>query len=79
MSLTPHGRRDAEIDLALHESNVRHVVKLVGAYGLSARDRSNLADELHRRTVTAPDARTRGVADVWRERLAAGEEISAGR
>ncbi len=73
MSLTPHGRREAEIDLALHESNVRHVIKLVGSYGLSASDRFDLADELRRRAVTPLDdqAQARGVADVWRERVPA--------
>lgn len=68
MSLTLHGRREAEIDKAFPESNVRLVINLVGYYGLSANDRCMLRDEPDRRAVTtlAGPAQARGVADVWR-------------
>jgi hypothetical protein len=67
MPLTPSGRRDAEIEKAVHEWNLRHVVKLSGSYGLSARHRSDIAEPLeHDRK--QPD-RARVVADVWREGL----------
>lgn len=52
MPLTPHGRAAEQ---AVHETNVRQVMELVGSYGLSAGDRMSLAQE--------------DVADVWREGL----------
>jgi hypothetical protein len=74
MPLTPHGRRDAEIEQAVHESNVRHMIELVGSYGLAG-DRISLAQELRQRAraVTTRDEHqeVRGIADVWRERLRA--------
>lgn len=67
MPLTPSGRRDAEIEKAVHEWNLRHVVKLSGSYGLSARHRSDIAEKLESGR-EQPD-RARVVADVWREGL----------
>jgi hypothetical protein len=82
MPLTPHGRREAEIDKALHERNARNVLELASSYGLSAGERVNLASELRRRAATTvahhwsadlePDDEVepvRVVADVWREGL----------
>jgi hypothetical protein len=69
MPLTPSGRRDAEIEKAVHEWNLRHVVKLSGSYGLSARHRSDIAETLDPDR-EQPD-RARVVADVWREGLRA--------
>jgi hypothetical protein len=63
--MTPHGRRTAE--QAVHEANMRRVLRLVGSYGLSAGDRISLAQDLHRRAVQTCDRRV--VADVWEERL----------
>ncbi len=69
MSLIPHGRRGNE--QAVHETNVRQVIELVGSYGLSAGDGMGLAQELHRRAVTVRDehVEVRDMADVWREGL----------
>lgn len=69
MPLTPHGRRGAE--QAVHETNVRQVIELVGSYGLSAGDRMSLAQELHHRALTVrhEHLEVRGMADVWREGL----------
>jgi hypothetical protein len=76
MPLSPHRRR-SELEQAVRESNVRRVIELVGSYGLSASDRVNLAQELHRRAVTNRDEYPGGglddsdwggvVAEVWRE------------
>jgi hypothetical protein len=53
---------------AFHDWNVRHLIELVGAYGLSPSERRSLAQELHRRAVTTRDLdRARVIADVWRE------------
>ena len=77
MPLRRQSRRDAE--QAVHERNVRHLIELVGSYGLSAGERINLAQELHGRAVTTRDEhlevtlelddldRARVLADVWRE------------
>lgn len=79
MSLTLHGRREAEIDEAFHESNVRLVINLVDYYGLSANDRCILKDEPDRRAVTTlpGPAPARGVADVWRLARKASRNASA--
>ena|SRR5579862_3055774 len=68
MPLTPNGRREAEIEKAVHEWNLRHVVKLSGSYGLSAHHRSDLAETLDGGPVDQAD-RARVIADVWREGL----------
>lgn len=67
MPLTSHGRREAEIDQALHESNTRFVIRLVDSYGLSAADKRDLADELRRSAVLtlADHPEATGVADIW--------------
>ena len=69
MSLIPHGSRGDE--QAVHETNVRQVIELVGSYGLSAGDRIGLAQELHHRAITVRDEHleVRDMADVWREGL----------
>jgi hypothetical protein len=68
MPLTPHGRAAEQ---AVHETNVGHVIELVGSYGLSTGDRMSLAQELHHRAVTVRDEHldVRKIADVWREGL----------
>jgi hypothetical protein len=68
MALTPHGRAAEQ---AVHETNVRQMIELVGSYGLSAADRMSLAQELHHRAITIRDehVEVRDIPDVWREGL----------
>ena len=68
MPFTSHGRA---AEHAVHETNVRQVIELVGSYGLSAGERMGLAQELHHRAVTVRDEHleVRDMADVWREGL----------
>jgi hypothetical protein len=62
---------------AFHDWNVRHLIELAGAYGLSPGERMSLAQELHRRAVTTRDlGQARVIADVWREGIGASRGVS---
>jgi hypothetical protein len=66
MPLTPHGRREAEVDLAIYEASLRRIMKIAGSYGLSPTERSDREGELRRQAV-ARRGEYREIADIWRE------------
>ena len=67
--IMPSRSQTRAAEQAFHDWNdVRHLIELVGDYGLSPGERMSLAQELHRRAVTTRDLRqARVIADVWRE------------
>lgn len=67
MPLSPKARAANAADRAIHEGNVRAVVRLADKWGLSAGDRIDAAVELHRKVGVPDPADARTVGDVWRQ------------